>query len=77
MVAVILINRFRSSSDFTTNNIVSHNIADENGLVHNGVIPTSPDKLLQGDIGYHIRDGKHYFSRTDWHRLMEFVNLHR
>ena len=28
---------------------------------------------LQGDIGYHLRAGTHYFSRQDWHRLMEFV----
>lgn len=50
--------------------------AFDNGIVHNGVIPQAPDKLLSGDVGYHIRHGKHYFSRTDWHRLMEFVNLH-
>jgi hypothetical protein len=51
--------------------------AFENGLIHNGSIPNAPDKLLDGDIGYHIRYGKHYFSRTDWQRLMEFINLHR
>jgi hypothetical protein len=35
------------------------------------------EAFLQGDIGYHLRKGLHYFSRTDWHRLMEFVRLHR
>ncbi len=26
--------------------------------------------------GYHLRKGSHYFSRHDWHRLMEFIHLH-
>lgn len=51
--------------------------AFEKGLVHEGKVPHAPEKLLEGDVGYHIRHGKHYFSRTDWQRLMEFVNLHR
>jgi len=51
--------------------------AFEKGLVHGGKVPQAPEKLLEGDLGYHVRHGKHYFSRTDWQRLMEFVNLHR
>ena len=27
----------------------------------------------EGHIGYHVREGIHYFSRTDWLRLMAFV----
>ena len=27
----------------------------------------------EGNIGYHVREGIHYFSRTDWLRLMAFV----
>ncbi len=27
----------------------------------------------KGHIGYHVREGIHYFSRTDWLRLMAFV----
>lgn len=34
------------------------------------------DAFLDGDIGYHLRRGKHYFSREDWKRLIEFVKLH-
>ena len=34
------------------------------------------EAFLKGDIGYHLRKGKHYFSREDWARLIEFVNLH-
>lgn len=33
--------------------------------------------FLSGRIGYHLRRGLHYFSRADWHRLIEFVKLHR
>lgn len=32
--------------------------------------------FLAGDLGYHLRDGAHYFSRHDWHRLIEFIKLH-
>ena len=35
------------------------------------------EKFLQGDIGYHLRRGLHYFSREDWQTLIDFVNLHR
>ena len=35
------------------------------------------DKFFEGDIGYHMRDGLHYFSRLDWQRLIQFINLHR
>lgn len=33
--------------------------------------------FLEGDIGYHLRKGLHYFSREDWARLIQFVNNHR
>ena len=32
------------------------------------------EAFLDGDLGYHLRAGTHFFSRTDWLRLMEFVN---
>ncbi len=32
--------------------------------------------FFEGSIGYHLRKGLHYFSRDDWHRLIEFVNSH-
>lgn len=34
------------------------------------------DAFLDGDIGYHLRDGAHYFSRADWLQLIRFVALH-
>ena len=35
------------------------------------------EAFLDGDVGYHLRRGRHYFSRADWHQLIRFVNLHR
>lgn len=34
------------------------------------------EAFLDGDIGYHLRKGLHYFSREDWARLIQFVNKH-
>ena len=30
----------------------------------------------EGDIGYHQRAGEHFFTRTDWHRLIAFAAQH-
>lgn len=35
------------------------------------------DEFFEGDIGYHLRDGLHYFSRTDWLKLIKFFNKHK
>lgn len=35
------------------------------------------EAFLEGDIGYQLRKGTHYFSRVDWQRLIQFVDLHR
>jgi hypothetical protein len=32
------------------------------------------DEFFNGDIGYHMRKGTHYFSREDWQKLIKFVN---
>ena len=42
------------------------------GLVTPDEYPSPPTALFEGKIGYHIREGHHYFSRTDWLRYMEF-----
>lgn len=31
------------------------------------------DEFFKGDIGYHLRNGTHYFSREDWQKLIKFV----
>ncbi|MBQ7547885.1 MAG: hypothetical protein IJT41_13090 [Clostridia bacterium] len=33
------------------------------------------EAFLRGDIGYHLRKGTHFFSRSDWLRLMEFIEI--
>ncbi len=43
------------------------------GLIHNDEIPTPGSVLSDGDASYHIRHGKHYFSREDWLVYMDFI----
>ena len=31
------------------------------------------ESFFEGNIGYHLREGVHYFSRRDWLKLIEFV----
>jgi hypothetical protein len=35
------------------------------------------DEFFDGDIGYHLRRGDHYYSREDWQKLIRFIFLHR
>lgn len=36
------------------------------GFIHDNAYPTAPSALQKGDISYHVREGVHYLSRTDW-----------
>ena len=45
-------------------------------LVHGGG-PEINDMFFDGDIGYHMRKGLHYFSREDWNKLIKYINMHR
>lgn len=47
--------------------------AFEKGFVHPDRLTTDDEVFMEGDLGYHIRPGLHYFSRTDWNRLCDFV----
>ena len=49
--------------------------AFENGFVCD-VVAVAGDEFFEGDIGYHLREGTHYLSRTDWLKLIKFVNYH-
>ena len=49
--------------------------AFKNGFVCDGVALPG-DEFFEGDIGYHLRAGKHYFSREDWQKLMKFIKIH-
>ena len=46
------------------------------GIVTPDRLPEVDEALHEGNIGYHIRTGCHYFSRQDWLRYMEFVKKH-
>jgi len=43
------------------------------GFVHPDRMPKIGDAFHDGYIGYHLRDGKHYLSREDWARFVEFL----
>ncbi len=33
------------------------------------------DTFFEGNIGYFLRKGRHYFTRLDWHNLMTFIRM--
>ena len=41
----------------------------------NGIFPENSVMLHEGKIGYHIRPGEHFFSRTDWQFFMNWMKL--
>ena len=43
-----------------------------NGFVCD-VMAITGEKFFDGDIGYHLREGSHAFTETDWLRVIEFV----
>jgi len=43
------------------------------GFVCDGELPRVGDKFQEGNIGYHLRSGAHYFSRVDWHSYMDYI----
>ncbi len=47
------------------------------GFVHPDRLPETGDAFQEGEIGYHLRGGTHYFSREDWLRYMDFINKKR
>ena len=40
------------------------------------VMAVAGDAFLEGDIGYHMREGSHAFTETDWLRAIEFIDYH-
>ncbi len=43
------------------------------GFLHSNRPPQAGDLFIEGDIGYHMRAGMHYFSRLDWNQLIAFI----
>lgn len=46
------------------------------GFIHNGEMPDYGELLHEGDIGYHIRRGTHYFSLEDWRYYIKYLKKH-
>ncbi len=44
----------------------------ESGLVAPDRFPVPGDVFHAGNIGYHYREGMHYFSREDWNKFLDF-----
>ena len=49
--------------------------AFENGFACD-VMAVAGEAFLEGDIGYHLREGSHAFTETDWLRAIEFIDYH-
>jgi hypothetical protein len=43
------------------------------GLVTPDELPRAGTALTEGNIGYHLRAGRHFLSRTDWGRYMHYL----
>ena len=52
---------------------VPYERAGVQGLICPDRLAEVGEAFLEGNIGYHLRAGEHYFAREDWHRLIEFV----
>lgn len=46
------------------------------GIICPEQMPRTGDAFHRGDIGYHLREGKHYFSREDWNYYIKYLKLH-
>ncbi len=44
------------------------------GLVGGDALPEVGTALHAGEIGYHLRAGRHFFSREDWNRYCDFLD---
>jgi len=46
------------------------------GLVSPDRLPQTGEVFHEGNVGYHMREGLHYFGREDWNKAMDFVRKH-
>ena len=49
-------------------------LLDKPGFVHPDRLPEAGDVFHEGNVGYHLRTGKHYLGREDWNRYMDFLD---
>lgn len=54
---------------------VAASTAFENPFQHKECLPKIGEEYFEGDIGYHLRAGLHYYSREDWQKLIKFVRI--
>lgn len=45
------------------------------GFVHPDREPQVGDMFHEGNIGYHLRAGTHYFSREDWQKYLKYLKI--
>lgn len=46
------------------------------GIITPDQYPAANSSLHEGNIGYHIRKGCHYFSRYDWLEMIKYIHKH-
>ena len=44
------------------------------GFIHPDRLAQTGDVFAEGNIAYHLREGKHYLGRYDWQKYIEFLN---
>lgn len=44
------------------------------GLITENRMPRTDEVLQSGDVGYHVREGGHFFSREDWINYIRFMD---
>ncbi|MBE7042397.1 MAG: alpha/beta hydrolase [Ruminococcaceae bacterium] len=47
------------------------------GFVCEDRLPQAGDTYHEGTVGYHLREGLHYFGREDWLKAMKYIKKHR
>ena len=75
-----LVVKQQESEDVLEIFIISAPFAEQNphtGFVHDGKIPGVDVTFHEGNVGYHRRSGKHFLSRIDWNRYMDYIELHK
>ncbi len=46
------------------------------GFISEDRLPQIGDEFHKGNVGYHLREGLHYFSREDWLEIIKFARRH-
>lgn len=54
-----------------------YEILGQDGLLTPDRLPTTGTDLHQGRIAYHLREGSHFLSRSDWQKFMTFRRDHQ